>query len=108
MSQIYHDRSSPCFRQQLIAALHNARGQRKFMRSARWWRVRVYVPPDPLIVWQSLETVGKQVLLRFQLAMTSQLQLILPALSRFEMAIRLGFSRATSGTFVITAGSLRM
>jgi hypothetical protein len=24
------------------------------------------------------------------------------------MAIRLGFSRATSGTFVITAGSLRM
>src|SRR4030095_6496318 len=30
------------------------------------------------------------------------------ALSRFEMAIRLGFSRATSDTFVITAGSLRM
>jgi len=59
-------------------------------------------------LWQSLETVGKQVLLRFQLTMTSQLQLILPALSRFEMAIRLGFSRATSGTFVITAGSLRM
>jgi hypothetical protein len=36
------------------------------------------------------------------------LQLILPALSRFEIAIRLGFSRATSDTFVITAGSLRM
>src|SRR4030095_11120311 len=26
MSQIYHDGSSPCFRQQLIAALHNDRG----------------------------------------------------------------------------------
>jgi hypothetical protein len=38
----------------------------------------------------------------------SQLQLILPALSRFEMAIPLGFSRATSDAFVITAGSLRM
>ena len=57
-------------------------------------------------LWQSLETVGKQVLLSAN--HDSQLQLILPALSRFEMAIRLGFSRATSGTFVITAGSLRM
>ena len=38
----------------------------------------------------------------------SQLQLILPALSQFEMAIPLGFSRATSDAFVITAGSLRM
>jgi hypothetical protein len=36
MSQIYHDGSFPCFQEQLIAALHNARGSAEICAEINW------------------------------------------------------------------------